>query len=327
MRHLLILILVSFLYNPLSSSTDALLLEKVMKPHALLITKKHIVVAGEKTVQLYSLKDGSFIRFFGRLGMGPGEFSSRPQIYFQPPDTLLINSRMKLTIFNLDGTHIKDVKFPQMISKIIPLDSKYMASLFNIVGEKRAYSHSAALCDSRFQLIKKLDEHITPNPIRRIDVIFFKWDFKVYQNKVFIIKPQNNGLLINVFDHNGNSVYSINKEFEKIKVPREFVQKKREEIKKAKKEYWPLLKDTLYFPAFFPVVQNFFINDHKIYIKTWLSRDDLIQFIVMDLRGMEQKAVYMPDTGKLFAIDTGRYFYLKENIEKEIWELHQAALK
>jgi hypothetical protein len=78
-------------------------LEKVMKPTAFFVCGGHVFVAGEKTVQQYSLKSGEFLRFIGRMGKGPGEFEAEPKICFQPPNKLLVQTFFKKRIDKINS--------------------------------------------------------------------------------------------------------------------------------------------------------------------------------------------------------------------------------
>jgi hypothetical protein len=52
-----------------------------------------------------------------------------------------------------------------------------------------------------------------------------------------------------------------------------------------------------------------------------------VGLVIFDQQGRELKRLFLPHTGRLsngalFYFYQGRYYYLRENIEEEAWELH-----
>ena len=87
------------------------------------------------------------------------------------------------------------------------------------------------------------------------------------------------------------------------------------------------------FPDYFPAIQNFEISDNKIYVQTSKIRDNKDEYIIMDLKGNILNKTFLtrykkPSIlsrlfgAKLSVIKNEKIYYLKENEEKEEWELH-----
>ena len=96
------------------------------------------------------------------------------------------------------------------------------------------------------------------------------------------------------------------------------------ETKKGMGPAWEFVKTKLEFPEYFPAMQNFQIFDNNIVIKTH-DRDfdrHVVKFILMDVHGNKQRSVFLPYVDSLYTIQNNTYFYLLENEENEIWELH-----
>jgi hypothetical protein len=309
-----------------SHAEKMFLLQEPIKPRALVVAGDRLFVAGQKTIQQYSLKEKKFLRLIGSMGQGPREFDSDPKIYFQPPGKLLVLSYMKLMTFTLDGKFVQEKRFHTPISKIQPLGKNYVASVFNISRGARENTRITALCDTEFKPFNELNKQALPNARKRIDVVYFNIDFNVYKNKIFISKPTGRGFKFDVFDENGNPLDSIRKDFEQVEIPDEYISREMAEIKEEKKEYWQLLKDTLKFPKYFPALQAFTISGDRIYIKTWLGKGQEVKFIVMNLEGEILGNAYLPEAGRLYTIANNNYYYLQENIDREAWELHSANI-
>ena len=73
--------------------------------------------AGNYRVQVFSA-EGDFIRSLGREGQGPGELE-RPSQMAIVADTVVVNAaRQRLSLFDLDGEHLRDVKITDVTSSL-----------------------------------------------------------------------------------------------------------------------------------------------------------------------------------------------------------------
>jgi transcriptional antiterminator Rof (Rho-off) len=172
-------------------------------------------------------------------------------------------------------------------------------------------------------------------------------NFQVWDNKIFIEKSPE-GFLIDVFDSNGKALYQINREYEKIKVIGAHKEAAIKEIKedptmKRQIKQWGswenLLKMMKFtFPDFIPPIQNIEIADGRIYARTFQKKDNKEEYIVMDLEGKMLKKTYIPRVHplslkdqligvKMAVIKNEKLYYLKENEEQEVWELHVDEIK
>lgn len=70
----------------------------------------YVVDRRNHRVQVFDA-EGEFLRSFGRQGQGPGEFSS-PTWIATTGSLLTIVDRSRLSVWNVDGTHERDVPTP-----------------------------------------------------------------------------------------------------------------------------------------------------------------------------------------------------------------------
>ncbi|MCK5220612.1 MAG: hypothetical protein KAR14_03455, partial [Candidatus Aminicenantes bacterium] len=90
---------------------------------------------------------------------------------------------------------------------------------------------------------------------------------------------------------------------------------------------------------FLPVIQDMVIDNGLIYAKTNTLKDNKAEFIVLDLNGKIIKRIFLPApiemdvVSKIFSrpvrfykIYNGKYYYLKENIDEEMWELYKVDI-
>ena len=150
--------------------------------------------------------------------------------------------------------------------------------------------------------------------------------------------------LIEVFDSQGASLYSIQQDYDKVPITRE----KRRELEESLRldpymnispDSWEQFRSQtkMIYPDDFPAIQDFFIADNRIYVQTFKRQDDKNQFIILDLKGhtlgeVDLPKVRMPGftermmgTGvRLYCIDQNRYYYIVE--KDEGCEVHVAEI-
>jgi hypothetical protein len=91
-----------------------------------------------------------------------------------------------------------------------------------------------------------------------------------------------------------------------------------------------MVRDTIHFEIY---------ND-KIYVSTFVRKDNKEKCIIMDLNGNIIGTSYLPITGqssfsassmgknnRFYGIAGNKFYYLKENEDEEVWELHAAEIK
>jgi hypothetical protein len=90
---------------------------------------------------------------------------------------------------------------------------------------------------------------------------------------------------------------------------------------------WEEYEKRLFFPARAPGLDYFEVIEGKFVARTYKYRQDLVEFAVFDLEGRELRRLDLPFTGRLsngilFCFYEGRYYYLRENPDEDVWELH-----
>jgi hypothetical protein len=98
------------------------------------------------------------------------------------------------------------------------------------------------------------------------------------------------------------------------------------------KPMWTEYEKRLYFPDRTPGLDYFDVVDGKFVARTYKYRENSVEFVVFNMQGRELQRSFLPFTGRLsngilFCFYQGRYFYLRENIEDEVWELHVEKLE
>jgi hypothetical protein len=174
----------------------------------------------------------------------------------------------------------------------------------------------------------------------QLDIIPDSIHFQVYENNLYVEKSPD-GFVIDADGPGGRKIREIRREHDKKPVTRDdpifYEQLLRDDpMMKIQKESWEQFKTRtrLRYPESFPAIRDFVIADGRIYVQTYRGDDSRDEFLVLDLDGKLHKRIDLakvrePDfteqmmgTGvRLFCIEQGRFFYLKELAEG--CELHR----
>jgi hypothetical protein len=75
------------------------------------------------------------------------------------------------------------------------------------------------------------------------------------------------------------------------------------------------------------------VADDRIYVLTYKMKEGMTECIVMDLKGKEEKRVFVlapellgMDFYAKYEIYKGEFYTLLENEDEEVWELHRMKL-
>jgi len=348
---ILILAVLLLLFTDLVSASNKAVLPEVIKPAAIAVEGNHVFITEGTSIHIYSLNPFKYIKKFGKEGEGPGEFLRTP--YLIPfPDHLFIINPAKLMFFSKDGVFQREIKLPfhyfYQNYPLLPVKGNYAGFQLKRVEGKLKFVYVGKIYDQDYRFLKQFymgNSPSLPPPPRAgtkpvkvdFDVIGECLEFAVDDDKIFVADSRK-GLFISVFNHNGNLLYEINKKYEKIKVTSAFKENFMKEQKES--EDWDQLKMRFnfsfkeYYPAFF----TFKIRDHKIYVITYEKKEGKYTVKVMDLKGnilnrsfaflpnpMEREIYGFPNYSTTYDICNNKIYYLKENQESDMWELHIAT--
>ena len=335
MNKLCFLVLVIFLSVSVSAEKVAAFPD-FRNPDQLYLDDNRIYMVDDAFIYIYSLKDYSFIKKFGKRGEGPEEFrlnADETPALFIYGDLLQVNSNGRVSFFTKDG------EFKQILTTI---EGSIFQKIGNsYVGWKRTYDNNVQydmtnLYDSNFKKIKEIfrrESGIQPRKRKINPLTWFVNSFQVYKDKIFIDGKE---FTIFVFNEKGEKLYDINLEKEKVKI--------NDEMKKGIIHYyevedpywkirWPRLKTWFVFSEFFPLVRNFQVVNDKIYINTFLEKNDKSEFIILDLKGKVLKKTFLPLKKETYFviypyfIKNNKLYQVLFNDDVEEWELHVEAIE
>jgi hypothetical protein len=328
----------------------------VIQPVTLVVSNDKIIIPEREHIGFYSLEDFHLEKQFGRRGEGPGEFNYPPHINAFP-DYLVANTMGKLIYYSYDGSLIKEtkIKFPYNYGTwpMLPVGENFVG--FPMEVEKTSQGtiqlrHIGRLYDREFKPVKQLCEAILPlvpppppppregtkpkpTPKQDFNVIPEYVDYAVVDDRIFLADNRK-GFHISVFDHQGNLLYEIDKEYKKLKVPEEYKQA----YMKRQQEHpdWESLERRFNykFSNYFPAFSSFKVANDKIYITTYEKKDGKFEVVVMELDGKILKRSFsfplppFQDPSYSFSLFSNEYeiyqdkiYRLVYNYESDIYEL------
>jgi hypothetical protein len=305
-------------------------LPQVMNPFFLAIADGRMyIVENDVAAHIYTLdtKGVAFIKTFGREGQGPGEFDFLYTIRAFKDHLDLLGSH-KLARFSLAGDYLSEVTVTVGAFKgaIYRLGDGYVVRDVNF--DEKAATTTIRLYDKDFKLVKEIGARKDPTGLMKINLVSDYYAPRVTGDQLYVIDAAQDSV-VTVYDRTGARQKEIRLPLEPVKMTSVL----REAIVKPVKERldrmisWEEYEKRLFFPDHTPGLDYFEVSDDRFVARTYKYRQDLVEFAVFDLQGRELKRMDLPFTGRLsngilFCFYQGRYYYLRENPDEEVWELH-----
>jgi hypothetical protein len=173
-------------------------------------------------------KNGIFIKSFGKLGTGPGEFQGGGCLLCLN-DTLYVkdNTTLQFSKFSTDGYFIErflinGFNYPQFLT---PLGVTRFINDFQEWEEKEDgsvfVSYDLQIRDFQFKLLKSLrkdKQKYIDESTNHLDTVH---PFCIGKNAIYIAKISTDEYRVDVYDFEGKQLYSIRKDFKKISITKE----------------------------------------------------------------------------------------------------------
>ncbi|MCK4889931.1 MAG: hypothetical protein KAS97_08365 [Candidatus Aminicenantes bacterium] len=320
-------------------------LEEINKPELMEIVGDTLLIVEGAEVYSYDIKDLKFKKKFGRKGEGPGELKTAPSIanYIIPlKDSFLIASMDKSILFNVNGDVIREFRIPLFTNYLYPANENYIGMRFK-PGDKGIAWFELTILDKEMKDIKVFHKQKMSGGQNMVDLTFDGMGIAVSGDKLYV-ENSPDGFEILVFDMNGNSISKIKKDYKKVKFTDSYKERTMNKLKESpviRELGWENFKKLVKIThgEYLPLIQDMVIDKGKIYVKTNNEKDGQVEFIVLDLKGNIIKIIFLPimtemDFGnkifgrpaRFYKIYNGKYYYLKENIDEEMWELYKVDI-
>lgn len=311
-------------------------LEGIVKPETLHVSADKTYIIEREKIHIIATKTGNMLTSFGKKGEGPGEFKRLPHLKIYP-DYLLVTSMGKMMFFSHDGTYLREQKHPfHHYGGALLAGENIVGKKIGIAGKNGLVGQTFGLYNQQLNLLRTLYHAPNPNMLQINDTgktpyMMIKETIRcdTYKNLVFIADSRS-GLFFKVFNSKGRWQYDINVPCEKIKIPPGYKEKTMEKLRLE--PWWREMGDRMepIFPEYFPQIRDFSINNNKLYIMTYIEKDGLSLLKTFDLNGKQLGKSWIPSAmnGSIpqYSICSDQYFYLLDNEENEIWELHKVPV-
>ncbi len=303
------------------------------RPYQIRVDESRAYIVEGAVIYIYSLKDFSLQKKFGKKGEGPREFIIPPPGGVEiiiGSDCLLVTSLGKLSYFTKQGEFNKEIKITTIQgSGVLPLgDGDRFVAISNKF-ENNAMYDAIEMFDADLKRGKEVFRVKSPLQPGKVDIITTARRplLCTFADKIFFGDSKGE---IHMFDSSGKKRCTISHKYEKIKLTEEH--KKRYilffKTDPRFKQGWERFKDQLHFPDFLPVIREMIVSDERIYILTYKNKDKKREFHILDLEGKPIKKVMLPlpEMNPLelypFTIKNNKLYQLIENDNLEEWELH-----
>jgi hypothetical protein len=311
-------------------------LKEVIKPDGMAICKDRILVTEKAIIYMYSLKDLRYIKKIGKGGEGPQEFKvnpfGQPLLIYPADDKFMVNSYNRLSYFTHDGEFIKE-KNIKPFWYYQPIGNQFVALGF-VENEQHQHVFGVILCDENLEKIKTL--YISDINMGFSGKYMFPISsiaFQVYKNKIYISRGDE--FTIDIFDRKGNKIKRIKHPYQPIKLTEDYEKKTIGSFSKPGYQmFGPFMKSRAKFKSHFPVIQDMYVKNDRIYVITYKMKNDKTECIVLDLQGNELKRVFISfpmiygfDFKLPFYFHNHSYYNLVENEEEEVWEIHKQDIE
>ena len=351
LKFFILMLAVSIVVTGFVFSAQIKPLPKVMRPDNMAVDGNELYVVEGAVVTVYSLKDSSTIRKFGKKGEGPGELkvvSMLPNNLKILDQKLFVDGMDKVIFFSKNFKFLKEIKKKYMTFKTVPVGNNFVAMRI-VPYKKNIYHFVVLLLDREMNILKELHKQEYRETDTDIDMVLDSIHFSVYKDQIFI-ETSNKGFVIEIFDSNGSSQGVIRKkvrtqkitEADKKAILENFKEDNLVRMMVEREGGWKNFKNKMnfVFPDIFPPIQDIMVVQDKIYVSTYWQKNHTRKFIIMDLQGNILNSVYLPiphessfltktmgRDNRFFGITDNKYYYLTENTENEEWELQVTEIK
>jgi hypothetical protein len=331
---------------PNNQETRIIPLREVEDPRQICAENGKVYIVDKRDILVYDLKDGRLITRIGKIGQGPGEFVMGPLGLTVYPDRLVVKDLRKIKIFTLGGVYSGEIKEPKSMGyyPFLPVGNNFVGFPMETREDGSLAPPSGFIFDKELKPKRKFYGELPPGPpppprlgsrppAMKTDVslVLDYVDYTVSENRIYVADSRK-GVSISVFDENGDLLYEIHHPFERIKVPKGYLNAELGGLRSLRN--WDLISAHQNFvvPEYFPAFVGFKIDGGRIYMLTPAHQRGLYEIIVLDLQGrILDKEFCFPIKpnlrapqifGLAYDVENGHFIWYAYNETKEIYELH-----
>ena len=249
-------------------------LPDLLRPRALYIDQERFYIFEHSSVSIYNRKTVSLISKFGKRGEGPGEFKTNPDFHIRGEvlrDRLLIFSPNKISYYKKDGTLIEE-RTHSLPGTVYRLGKKFVT--INQVPDNEKYV-AYYLIDSNYKKIKELSRFLFPIVFGKEWHCFIPYSYpRHYKDYIFFSGGAD--FEIKGFDDSGKNVYTIRKNYTRMKVTKERIANFHRYFRTdhPNNVMYDRFKNWFKFPKHLPALKNFLVSGGRVYAQTYKQNEN-----------------------------------------------------
>jgi len=300
----------------------------LMVPHTLTINGKDIYIAGRSQVFIYKYPN-TLKKVFGKRGDGPGEFkeySDQGLLVSLAENKICVCSEGRVSFFSMDGTFIEEKKtglghsYSAVNSGLVGIrygnQGNFAYNFIVLVNRDMQSEKNLQKKKHWFQQGKTIDPVNVRNP-----------RYCVMGDLIYAEDSQGQ---IHIFDNKGKSLGIAKAEYQRVEVSDKDQTMYHEYYKNHKyyKDRYHELKHMIKFPTYFPTLKFFDCSDNKIYVMTYVRKNQANEIYIFNKSGkfirkifVKMKDIPLQEIYPLIRIANNRVYQLFEEPDKEIWQL------
>lgn len=322
-----------FLWGLYIWGSQVVLIPGLINPDEIKIDENQIYFIDGISIHIYSLNDFRFKKKFGKEGEGPQEFLKHPQTALTvdvSTDYITVNCMSRVSYFTKDGNFKKAVKTLWPQGGYIPFGNNFVG--WRRVREENNTYATINIFDAGFKNPRELSRRKTSSLGGEIHLLRGPRTVRTCWDRVFIAHKKD--FIIDVFDKNGNKLYSIEKEYKKLKISGTHKEGIIDYFRKDPRfrAIFERFQKRLRFPPYFPAIRDFNTDNGKLYVRTYKKSQGKTDFFILSLEGKLLRTVFLPIVEKdgkesyPYIIKNKNVYQLVENSDEE-WELHIHSIK
>jgi hypothetical protein len=325
-------------------SVQLAVLPELNRPGIIKILGDEIFVLDEVRVKVYSLKDYRLLRQFGKIGDGPGELKPNDEIPLQMQvvnNQVFLNSQTKFIHYAPSGKMLKEKATHFMCMQIIPIGRHYAISKVQFTKTGQIFFR-VNLYDAELNMRKTIYQSPPSPTLRSSGKLLLPSNFLYMAvgtagDRLYLFSGRQDDFLVPVFDLEGNPLKPVKMEFSPPRWTEDF---KREvldwfKVQPRFRARAHLVAMVLEYPTYLPAIRNILVEDNRLYVQTYRKKKNLSLFFVFDKTAKPLNSLFLPDQSRYpikmnpditFTIHDNFFYYLRENADREQWELHRAPV-
>ena len=256
---------------------------------------------------------------------------------------LLLEGMNKILFFSKDGNFLEEKRKGGRFFRTNSIGENYVTLGITIDKKSGRSFLTLSICDSGFKLIKEVYKQEMKDNDTDIEMVIDTIIYSVWKERIYLVDNKGENPVI-VFNSVGRELYRFDTGITRKQIDQEF---KEREIRRLREDDFISMmikreggwdnfrkKINFLFPRSLPPIQGITASENSIHILTYDRKDKNEKFIITDLKGNMIKTIFLPvplkssflakmlgRENKFYSFSSGKYYYLSEDDESEIFKV------